>query len=219
MARRPAPDLRRHRPRREPKRRFIIFCEGEKTEPAYFAAIRRTCADALIDVQTIAPAGVPYTLAQSAADRARELGLGRRSRRPRNSFEEGDEVWAVFDRDEHPRYLEAVRLCEDVGVGVGRSNPCFELWLILHEADFDRPDGRHAVQAHLHGLLPEYDPAKRKTPNCADLIARVEDAERRAGFQLVRRENEGSPHGRPSSTVGLLTRSIRIAAERARRLP
>lgn len=28
--------LRRRRPVREPKRRFILYCEGRNTEPAYF---------------------------------------------------------------------------------------------------------------------------------------------------------------------------------------
>ena len=36
-------------------------------------------------------------------------------------------------------------------------NPCFELWLILHERDYDRPDHRDAVQRELKKLLPEYD--------------------------------------------------------------
>jgi RloB-like protein len=219
MARWRPPDLRRRGPRREPKRRFIVFCEGARTEPAYFAALRRTCADALIEVQTIAPAGVPYTLAQSAAERARELGLSRSSRKALDSFEERDEVWAVFDRDEHPRYMDAVGLCEAVGVGVGRSNPCFEVWLILHEGDFDRPDDRHAVQVHLRAVRPEYDPAKGKTPDCANLIARVEQAEMRAEAQLARRHAEGSAHGRPSTTVWRLTQAIRSAAQRARGTP
>jgi RloB-like protein len=212
MVRRRPPDLRRRGPQREPKRRFIIFCEGEKTEPTYFAAVGRTCADALIAVTTVRAVGVPITIAQSAVAEMRR-------RRARNSFEERDEVWAVFDRDEHPRYAEAVGLCENVGVGVGRSDPCFELWLILHERDFDKPDDSHAAQAHLHELRPEYDPDRRKTPDCAELMARVEQAEARAEVQLVRRENEGRPHGRPSTTVWRLTRVIRLAAERSRRVP
>lgn len=216
MARRHAPDLRRRSHRREPKRRFIIYCEGRNTEPAYFHALRRTCADALIDVETIPAAGVPYTLAEAATRRARELGLSRRSHKPLDSYEERDEIWAVFDRDEHPRYPEAVALCEGVGVGVGRSNPCFEVWLILHEADFDRPDDRHAVQSHLRRLRPEYDPANGKMPDCADLVGSIEQAERRAEAQLVRRENEANRYGRPSTTVGRLTRAIRDAAEKAR---
>jgi hypothetical protein len=144
------------------------------------------------------------------------LGLSRRSRKALNSFEEGDEVWAVFDRDEHPRYAEAIRLSEDAGVKVGRSNPCFELWLILHVAEFDRPDDGHAVQRRLRELRPEYDPTRRKLANCADLVARHEEAEVRPATQLGRREAEGDPYGPPSTTVGSLTAAMREAARRAR---
>ena len=128
------PALKRHRPKREPKRRFIIFCEGKKTEPAYFAALRNECAGAQIEVETIPGVGVPHTVAKSAAERARELAL--RRRQAPNSFEENDQVWAVFNRDLTPHFEEAVGLCERNRIGVGRSNPCFEAWLILHVEDF-----------------------------------------------------------------------------------
>lgn len=213
MARGGRRSLKRSRHHREPKRRFIILCEGKNTEPAYFAAFRRTFRDALIEVETVAPAGVPYTLAMAAAGMAKSLGLSPGSRRRRNSFEERDEVWAVFDRDEHPRFEEAVDVCHQSGVGVGRSNPCFEVWLILHEADYDSPGDRHAAQAHFEGLRPEYDGDGAKTPDCDDLVRRVEAAEQRGETLLDRREAEGTPYGPPSTTVGRLTRSIRAAAE------
>ena len=133
----------------------------------------------------------------------------------RNSFERNDQVWAVFDRDEHPNYDAAIRLCEQHKVGVARSNPCFELWLILHDADFDRSDDRHQVQAHLRGLHSEYDPAAGKTCDCGEMISRVEDAERRALRQLQRRDEEGNKFGAPSTTVGDLTAAIRKAADEA----
>lgn len=215
MARRP-PDLRRRRYRREPKRRFVLVCEGKNTEPAYFAALSRVWSSALIEVKTIAAVGVPYTVACSAVDWAQSLGLAARSRKALDSFEEGDEVWAVFDRDEHPRFDEAVALCQEQGVGVARSNPCFELWLIMHDEDFDKPDGRHAVQAHLQKLRPEYDKKGPKKPDSSALVAKVEEAEARAKAQLLRRAKERSPYGRPSTTVGHLTQAIREAAERSR---
>jgi hypothetical protein len=200
--------VRRGRHQREPKRRFIIYCEGAKTEPNYLAALRRSCSGALIEVETIPGAGVPFTIAESAADRSRRLGLSTKRRKALNSFEEGDQVWAVFDRDEHPRFDEAVALCKNYRVEIGRSNPCFEVWLILHEGDYDKPDGRHAVQAHLRTLRPENKPDGAKTPNCDDLVKRSEEAGRRAEAQLIRRENEGSPYGPPSTTVGRLIRAI-----------
>jgi len=216
MRGRRAPELRRRRHTREPKRRFIVYCEGENTEPAYLGALRRACADALIEIETIGAVGVPQTVARQATERVRAEGLGRRRGRPLSSFEEGDQVWAVFDRDDHEGFQEAVNRCEQAGVFVGRSNPCFELWLILHEQEYDKPDGRDAVQAHLQRLRPEYDRRRRKLPDCTALIALVEAAEARAESQLERREEERAPYGRPSTTVGRLTRAIREAADRAR---
>ena len=124
-------------------------------------------------------------------------------------------VWGVFDRDEHPRFNEAVELCRNHGIGVGRSNPCFELWLILHERDYDQSDDRHRVQAELRRLRPEYEIDGAKTPDCDDLIRRVEDAERRGEEQLRRREVEDNAFGNPSTTVGELTTAIRQAARTA----
>ena len=206
-----APDLRRRKARREPRRRFILFCEGRNTEPAYFDAIRRACSSALI-----AASGFPTLSPQDSVEHARELGLGRRSRRKKDSFEEADEVWAVFDRDEHPRFDEAVAHCESNAILVARSNPCFELWLVLHERDHDRPDNRHAMQAALEALRAEYDAGGAKTPDCDNLVTRVEQAEHRAETQLQRREQEDAPFGNPLTTVGRLTRAIRKAHEDAR---
>ena len=213
MSGRPLPDLRRRKYAREPKRRFLIYCEGANTEIRYFEALNRVVAHALISVEAIGPAGVPYTLAQTAVERASDLGLTKRARRRLDSFEERDEVWAVFDRDEHPNYREAIQLCEQKGVGVACSNPCFEVWLILHFADHDRPDSRREVQRRLRALCPEYDPDKGKCPDCSVLAGVVADAERRAEAQLARRTAEaGAALGPPHTMVWRLTRSIRQAA-------
>ena len=136
--------------------------------------------------------------------------MKRQLARSRDSFEKDDEVWAIFDRDEHAHFAEPIRRCEEVGVHVARSNPCFEVWLIFHETDFHRPDDRHQVQAYLRQLRPEYDPAAGKLVDFDDLVNRVETAEQRAQQGLARRDEEGSPFGRPSTTVGRLAQSIRI---------
>lgn len=212
MPKRRVHSLQRRRATREPKRRFVIVCEGMNTEPAYFRCLQRSISNALIELEIVSAAGVPYTIAQRAMQEARGRGLSGPRRRRRDSYEEKDEVWAVFDRDEHPRYEEAARLCQDHHIGLARSNPCFELWLILHDADYDKPDGRHIVQEELEHLRPEYERDKRKLPDCASLIDRIEAAETRAARQLQRRAEEGQPYGPPSTTVHELTRAIRAAA-------
>ena len=204
--------LARAKPTRTPNRRFILFCEGKNTEPGYFHALERHLKSPIIKVETQA-VGAPWTIAERAIARAKQEKLIKGSRsKPENSFEEGDEIWAIFDRDEHPRYVEAIELCRSKGIKVGRSNPCFEIWLILHKEDFHSPDDRHQVCRRLRVLQPEYDPAGSKECNWAELIKNIEMAEQRALNQLVQRENEGDPFGRPSTTVACLTASIRRAA-------
>ena len=217
MARGKILPIRRQKSRRESKRHFFLFCEGKNTEPAYFSALKRTLTGTLITIETRREVGVPMTIASEAVKFAKSMGLTKKSRRKKNSFEENDEVWAVFDRDEHPNFDDAVSLCEANNVGVARSNPCFELWLILHERDYDRPDHRDVVQRELKKLLPEYDNRRGKIPDCDDLVTRVELAEERGKVLIERREEEGIPHGNPSTTVGMLTGAIRIANESARK--
>lgn len=214
--RRSSPSLRRRGPLREPKRRFILYCEGKNTEPAYFQAIQRTCSSALISVEPRGGVGVPMTIAKAAVAYAKSEGLAPGSRRRKHSFEKQDQVWAVFDRDEHPEFKQAVLMCERSGVRVARSNPCFELWLILHDQDYNQPNRRERVQADLKALRPEYDPKRTKTPDCDELVRRVQDAERRAAAQLRDRALGGDSHGNPSTTVGALTLAIREADSLAR---
>lgn len=203
-------DLRRRRATHEPRKRFVVFCEGEKTEPGYFQSFKRSYGQTLIDVEVIKGVGAPMTI----TERAKEAIKSQRSR-GNNHYEKNDEVWVVFDKDEHPRFEEAVQMCEAVGIGVARSNPCFELWLILHVRDFDGPRDRHQMQTALGAVRPDYDRQGSKELNFDDLIENVDEAEERAERQLSRRLEEGAPYGNPSTTVGKLTNSIRSAHVRS----
>ncbi len=202
------PPLRRKLPRREPRRQFVLYCEGKNTEPDYFAALKEVYVDALIDIRTVPAVGVPSTIAERAS---KHLNSGRRKKK--NSFEENDEVWAVFDRDEHPHVNDAVQKCKGNGVGVALSNPCFEVWLILHIAPYDKPDDRHKAQHYLKKCCKDYDLKARKTANFKEFMPQIEEAEKRAERLLRKRNEEGMPYGVPSTTVFQLTRAIRSAAE------
>ena len=208
-------NLRRGGPRRKPKRRFVLVCEGGKTEPSYFLALEDALSNTLVSLKIVEGVGVALTVAQKAAEEAENLYSVASERR--DSFSEGDQVWAVFDVDDHPRLDEAVAICEEREVGVGRSNPCFELWLILHEEDYDRPSTCRELQKRLQAIHPEYDRKRSKTVSFEELLVRVEAAENRATSQLRRRAEEGDRYGNPSTTVGSLARALREAEQRARR--
>ena len=157
------------------------------------------------------------TIADMAVARVKQMGIGPKGKKfPKDLYEEADQVWAVFDRDEHPKYAESIKKCDDNKVGVARSNPCFELWLILHIEEYEKPDGRAAVTKHLKSIHPEYD-AKRKSANCASLVGSVGKAEKSAEKQLRHRVDEGAAFEAPSTTVGRLTVSIRLASMKSPR--
>lgn len=204
----PAP-LKRRRHVAEPARRFYIFSEGVKTEPEYFGAIEREYKHTRIEVEGVG--GVARTVAEQAIEQANALRRGERRRSHTSSYEEQDQVWAVFDRDNHPQFETAVAMCAARRVNIARSNPCFEVWLVLHFETYDRPTNSNGIQARLHELLPEYHHQQSPSPDFGALIEQVEAAEHRAATQLTAREAEQRPFGNPSTTVGHLTRAIREA--------
>ena len=162
--------------------------------------------------------GVARTVANRATKHAKAL----RPRRGRegqglSSFEERDQVWVVMDRDDHPDFDNAIAMCQAGGVRVARSNPCFELWLVLHLEDFDKPISSTDIQARLHHLLPQYHHRQSPSPNFEPLLENAPEAEQRAARQLQARVAEQDPFGNPSTTVGCLTHAIREAHELALR--
>jgi hypothetical protein len=84
----------------------------------------------------------------------------------RKEVREGDEFWVLLDRDHHfqashtPGTREALRAARQAGFEVAISNPCFELWLLLHHQepapDSDFKDCK-AVEAALRNRLGSYN--------------------------------------------------------------
>jgi hypothetical protein len=136
--------LRRRKSFRQPRARFLVVCEGEVTEPSYFNAVRRA-ERGIIDLE-IVPGGVPKTV----VERAVQL----RNRAEQEAKRRGDEylrydyVWCVFDVDEHPFVPEAKQQAHDNRIDLAVSNPCFELWFLLHFQD----QTAHIERARLQSL-------------------------------------------------------------------
>lgn len=206
--RRRAASLGRRRHVREPERRFHIYCEGVSTEPAYFRAIEGTFGR--VQLEVIPVGGDPWHVADRAVGRYHENRHGRRS-----SFEKKDQVWAVFDRDSHKKFADALDRCRQVGVCVAASVPCFEVWLVLHLELYDRPADSRDVQRRLHELFPAYHHRRVPGPDFHDLLDTLEEAETRARQQLRSRREERKPFGNPSTAMVCLIGAIREAQRQA----
>lgn len=208
--------LKRPQPRKSPRARFTIFSEGENTEPDYFRALKTSLNNTLIEIVVFGKAGVPNTIKNSAMDLIRDIKRSKLKRVQKDSFEEGDQVWVCFDRDEHHKVKETIDNCVAAGIRVAFSNPCFELWLIMHLEDYDRPLDRHKVQKHLERICSGYDKDKGKTAPFESLLTNRKVAEGRAIKMLARRREEGSEFQAPWTDVHVLTMAISNASEKAR---
>jgi len=191
---------------RPPRVELVIVCEGANTEPAYFKDCATHYGAGTVRLKLITAAGVPLTLVKGAIQERQNLINQRK--RYKDSFDSCFRVWAVFDRDDHPNVAEALALAECFGIDVAFSNPCFELWPVLHLVDFGAQMGRHALQAYLKTLMPTYDHQDRALIDFGLIKDRFVDAYVRALKHNLAREEEQGAFGNPSTTVCTLVRKI-----------
>lgn len=191
--------------RREPKVQITVVCEGKLTEPQYIQALA-THHGTLVIIEKVA--GVPMLVvlkAMACKPKKRHNNI--------DSFAKNDQVWAVFDRDEHPQFDDAIDKAEAAGVRVCYSNPCFELWLVLHFKNWDAPAHRSEIQDALTQLMPAYD-RKNKICDFTAMKDFVLQAEARGEGLVRNREKERSPRGNPSTTFYKSTEQIRLNGHR-----
>lgn len=191
---------------RQPRKTILIFCEGERTEPEYLDALKRQSwvrDVAAVDLRVKTGHGggsVPTTLVSLAAD-ARRKALD----------EEGeiDEFWCVFDVEwpqNHPRLRDAIEQARQGGIELAISNPCFELWLVLHFQDHSSwLDNDHARR-----LRQNLDGSDNKGIDAFVYMPLVRDAARRAKGLDERHRQSGTtlPHDNPSSGMHRLIVNI-----------
>lgn len=84
------------------------------------------------------PAGSGLSAPVHVVDRLKEAF---KNVKQRAEIQTGDEFWVFLDTDHHflernlAGTLAALQTARQVGFEVAISNPCFELWLLLHHAD------------------------------------------------------------------------------------
>lgn len=184
---RQAADLARKVGRRAGYDRILIVSEGSKTEPLYLGEIRADYRPPTANVQ-VHPGRFGTTPLQ-VVEYAEHLfvhGDEVKGIQPR-SFEQ---VYAVFDRDDHATYHNALvkaaaldgKLRNDNHRSVSFASiaciPCFELWLLLHFEEVLAPLHRTEVYQRLSTYLPDYD--KGQPGHYANTKARLADAMQRA---------------------------------------
>lgn len=142
---------------RETFRSFLIVCEGTETEPNYFKAFRAVVrsSDIKADIKVRGLGKDPKTLVHKTKG-IREHEEARRG----GAF---DEIWCVFDLDDFgDTFTQAIREAKAAGFEVAFSNPCVELWFLLHFRDqkeaLTRDQLKQMLTAHLKREYSKTDP-------------------------------------------------------------
>jgi hypothetical protein len=201
MARR-RDELRRRKHFTEPRPHILVCCEGQVTEPSYFNGLKREGHNNLLHVE-VKPGGLaPKTLVDYAVDLKRAAEKKARGQRDDNL--KYDEVWCVFDVDAHKHLLDAKQKAEVHGINMAISNPCFELWLLLHFQDQRPHIERHQVQSLCRGHMPRYI----KEVPFALVVPHHQEAVGRAVALDKWQQEQDRPGGNPSTGVHRLTEQI-----------
>lgn len=125
-------------PGQSTERRVLwVLTEGEKTEPAYIDMWAHRNTDVHVEIRDTGMS--PDALVRRAKDHKKKQP----TRRADRGF---DEIWCVSDRDEHQKLRQAIEDARQAGIEMVVSNPCFELWLVLHAQPQTGYIHRHDVQ-------------------------------------------------------------------------
>ncbi len=139
------------------KKRLLLICEGSRTEPLYFYDLWQDKRNRKVVVEIPKCKDTEPIKLVKFADKYFS-----------NKKYCYDEIYIIFDKDEHTSYSEAISISlkkdktlkndfnELVDFIAIPSNPCFELWLLLHYRDIFVIIDRKQIFDYLKNYIPDY---------------------------------------------------------------
>jgi hypothetical protein len=126
-------------------RRFLIVCEGEKTEPNYF----RKFPDNPEVYDRMDIYGTGYNTVSLVKEAIRLKSEAQKRKEPYI------EVWCVFDKDDFPteQFVNAIMLAGNNQIKCAYSIEAFELWYMLHFNFYDAALSRDQYKEKLTEVL------------------------------------------------------------------
>jgi hypothetical protein len=196
---------------------FLIVCEDEKTEPAYFQKFQENIPPETMYLKTVGTGRDAKGVVEKTLEERNSLA--------KEAKREVDVTWAVFDTDDADqnetrvqRFLAAFEIGQENNINLAYSNEVFELWLLMHltEVTF-RPA---LPRARIYKLLQEhicqhpdhagfnYEHGDTEVLNIIQAIGSQEEAIERAK-NLLEQHGERMPiNANPSTKVHLLVQDL-----------
>lgn len=129
--------------------RFLIVCEGERTEPNYFKGLVKDKYSEVRSEEIIGEGRSTCALIKRAEEIKEKLEQSRQLK--------FDRVWVVFDKDDFNDFNEAIALAARKGYKTAWSNEAFELWYLLHFIYLDAAISRDAYIVKLENEIRKFE--------------------------------------------------------------
>ena len=177
------------------REKFLIVCEGERTEPNYFEALK-----------DMLPKGVLYLRIEGIGYNTVSLvkeAIRLQEEDSKNGVEY-DHIWVVFDKDDFSdeQFNNAIDLAEKNKIKTAYSNQAFELWYLLH---FDYIDSSLHRGRYIEMLSKRFgNEYQKKDPNIYARLQELGDENRAIANarKLYNNYDHSSPATEnPSTTV------------------
>lgn len=193
----------RSRPRRI-RKRILILCEG-KTEKNYFQAIKedpdfKHTLSAIHPKVVAAKNPTPEQVVQEAISRSRKES------KQGNPY---DEIWVVFDHDNHAHRQEAYARAESESFGIAFTAIAFEMWYLLHFVRSARAFSKgEEVEVALRKYYPDYEKARQN--DFAKLKPNLQNGIENAEWlrEQVRDETKAIADHNPWTDIDMLVRKL-----------
>ena len=200
--------LRRQTKTRETRKRFLIVCEGEKTEVNYFKAFT---VPKKIEVTVRGEGKNSLSLVNKAIQIIDNL-------KQDDSF---DQIWCVFDKDNcsKEQFNQAEGLAKQKNIKIAYSNEAFEIWFILHFQYLDIATSRSEYLTILTKQMQKYGLLNKKekyAKNREDMYEKLKPYQTTAitnAAKLIQDRDEAKKHpfdANPSTTVQELVQELNI---------
>jgi hypothetical protein len=159
--------FKRPPPTRDRRKVYVVATEGKKTEEIYFEIFNGDPFRQNVRVKVL-PTGKgdssPTGVINRLNNYVHQYGLTAT-----------DELWLVIDTDSWGEdKLQAIHHeCQRKGYSLAVSNPCFELWLVLHQQNPRRPPTLKECERELTRLLGAYQKSSYDTKKLIPNIRRA----------------------------------------------
>jgi len=130
------------------KNKIVIVCEGIRTEINYFNSFKTRYSG--VEIIALHPGNTdPINICKEAKKSIKKFDL---------ELNNGDSLWCVFDVDDRQNntFQEVKQICGNK-VNIGLSNPCIELWFLLHFENATKRIERVDVIRQLRQYITKYD--------------------------------------------------------------